>query len=165
MEEIQKTPTVLARYKSHKIVEAAKIIQVAPESDGTDRIPRATLHFEAGTIVVDHEYLAKHNPHPGGYYVKYSDDYASWSPAAQFEKGYTLVDDSPAKACVQDFGWAIQMLKAGNASAAPAGTARGCGWRCRLAWSTCRPHRSGPGPITTTLHRRVVRRRCCLASR
>jgi hypothetical protein len=40
---------------------------------------------------VDAEYVAKHKPQAGGYYVVYADGYKSWSPAAAFEEGYTLV--------------------------------------------------------------------------
>ena len=38
---------------------------------------------------VNHEYVRKHNPQVGGYYVVYKDGYKSWSPAEVFEKGYT----------------------------------------------------------------------------
>lgn len=38
---------------------------------------------------VDEEYVRKHNPVAGGYYVVYEDGYKSWSPADAFEKGYT----------------------------------------------------------------------------
>ena len=37
------------------------------------------------------EYMNKHNPQPGGYYVVYTDDYKSFSPAEAFEGGYTLI--------------------------------------------------------------------------
>ena len=38
---------------------------------------------------VDNEYITKHNPQPGGYYVVYADGYKSWSPPKAFEGGYT----------------------------------------------------------------------------
>lgn len=40
---------------------------------------------------VSEEYIVKHNPQIGGYYVVYADGYESWSPAAAFEEGYTRV--------------------------------------------------------------------------
>ncbi len=44
-----------------------------------------------GPINVSREYVLKHTPQAGGYYVVYSDGYQSWSPADAFESGYTLV--------------------------------------------------------------------------
>ena len=35
------------------------------------------------------EYMRKHDPQPGGYWVRYQDGYESWSPAQAFEEGYT----------------------------------------------------------------------------
>lgn len=37
------------------------------------------------------EYMNKHQPQIGGYYVKYADGYESFSPAEAFESGYTKV--------------------------------------------------------------------------
>ena len=34
------------------------------------------------------EYMTKHAPQVGGYYVLYEDGYASFSPAQPFEAGY-----------------------------------------------------------------------------
>ena len=36
-------------------------------------------------------FLAKHKPEVGGYWVQYADGYESFSPAAAFEEGYTLI--------------------------------------------------------------------------
>jgi hypothetical protein len=38
---------------------------------------------------VSKEYVEKHNPQAGGYYVVYKDGYKSFSPAEAFEEGYT----------------------------------------------------------------------------
>jgi hypothetical protein len=38
---------------------------------------------------VSDEYLLKHKPEVGGYYVQYDDGYKSFSPAKAFEEGYT----------------------------------------------------------------------------
>jgi hypothetical protein len=42
-------------------------------------------------IPVTAAYLAKHEPQVGGYLVIYDDGYYSYSPAAAFEAGYTLI--------------------------------------------------------------------------
>lgn len=44
-----------------------------------------------GAIPVTAEYIAKHKPVPGGYYVVYKDGYQSFSPAEAFEDGYSAV--------------------------------------------------------------------------
>ncbi len=41
------------------------------------------------------EYVNKHRPQPGGYYVQYADGYLSYSPAQAFEGSYTLLDAKP----------------------------------------------------------------------
>ena len=38
---------------------------------------------------VDFEYMRKHKPQVGGYFVQYEDGYKSFSPAEPFESGYT----------------------------------------------------------------------------
>lgn len=42
-------------------------------------------------VTVGPEYLLKHKPQPGGYYVLYEDGYESFSPAAAFEEGYARI--------------------------------------------------------------------------
>lgn len=43
------------------------------------------------SFVVSAEFMAKHKPEVGGYFVHYADGYESFSPAKAFEEGYTLV--------------------------------------------------------------------------
>lgn len=93
----------LPKYKCHKEVWALKIKEVKclldfPDGDEvfTKQIGTrgAKLIFEdAGyaPIEVSLAYLIKHNPRVGGYYVVYKDGYQSFSPAAEFEDGYTLI--------------------------------------------------------------------------
>jgi hypothetical protein len=74
-------------YKSHKVVQAAKIIGIDPEHLG---------HFEIalddGTQVMKTDaWQVRFAPTVGSYYVVYDDGYASVSPAAAFEAGYTEV--------------------------------------------------------------------------
>ncbi len=80
----------MKKYKSHKIVEAAKIEKISGDY-GT--VHGATLHFVGGgALLVSRAYLNKHEPNVGGYYVRYPDGYASWSPADAFEAGYTEIE-------------------------------------------------------------------------
>lgn len=86
----------LPSYKSHKIVRAAKITSVGPLKDGMAYlvlcIPKSTgTHFQD----VSDEYMNRHQPTVGGYFVVYADGYESWSPGNAFEEGYTLVESTP----------------------------------------------------------------------
>lgn len=78
---------VLPSWKCHKTVRAAKIVTVEP------LVGRTMLHLDGGapTIQVSDEYMAKHSPKPGGYYINYDDGYESFSPAKAFEDGYDLI--------------------------------------------------------------------------
>lgn len=85
----------LPRYRCHKEVWALKIKSVenptrpGDESDGSRIITPEDGRY--APFRVDHDYVRKHNPQPGGYYVVYADGYKSWSPAKAFEDGYTLI--------------------------------------------------------------------------
>lgn len=74
----------MPNYVSHKQVWALRIKSI----DGATITPddEGYAPFE-----VDEQYLAKHSPHVGGYYVVYADGYKSFSPAAAFEQGYTRI--------------------------------------------------------------------------
>jgi hypothetical protein len=74
----------LPRYRSHKEVGALLIGDV----HGNLLFP-AKHSFDASEV--SDEYLTKHKPHGGGYYVRHHDGYESFSPAAAFEKGYTPI--------------------------------------------------------------------------
>ena len=81
----------LPKYRCHKEVYALKIRSVV---DRTDTIPGRILTFsdpgyESLELPVSAEYIRKHAPVPGGYYVVYKDGYTSFSPADVFEEGYT----------------------------------------------------------------------------
>lgn len=84
----------MPRYKSHKTVHALKIAEVRQSPADVD-IPGGSWEIvpennNYAPIVVPHDFITKHNPQAGGYYVVYSDGYASFSPAVPFEQGYTL---------------------------------------------------------------------------
>ncbi|GGE36263.1 hypothetical protein GCM10007276_12190 [Agaricicola taiwanensis] len=77
----------MPRYRSHKEVWALKIASV----DGT------TLTFEKSgyaPLDVGAEFIERHKPEAGGYYVVYKDGYKSFSPAEPFEEGYTFITKS-----------------------------------------------------------------------
>lgn len=89
----------MPRYKCHKEVWALKIKAIAfdidaarienRETDGSAVITPEERGY--GPFRVDHDYVRKHNPQAGGYYVVYRGGYKSWSPAREFEDGYTLI--------------------------------------------------------------------------
>lgn len=89
----------LPQYQCHKRVWALKIKAVTRNSvleavsgdasQGSALITPADAGY--AEFRVDAEYLRKHNPQPGGYYVVYEDGYTSFSPAEAFESGYTRI--------------------------------------------------------------------------
>lgn len=81
-------PQELPNYRCHKVVRAAKIIEVVELTPGGAGMLHLDWNGEARTFPVTASYLARHNPKPGGYFVLYDDGYRSWSPAEAFEEGY-----------------------------------------------------------------------------
>ncbi len=79
------------KYRCHKEVHALKIkLIVISEDTGQGVITPEDERYSA--FVVSSEYVAKHKPQCGGYYVVYEDGYKSWSPAEAFESGYSLIE-------------------------------------------------------------------------
>lgn len=84
----------MPRYKCHKEVWALKIAKLEhtgtpdQESDGSLRMTPEEAQY--APIILPREYVQKHHPKVGGYYVVYKDGYKSFSPADVFEDGYTL---------------------------------------------------------------------------
>lgn len=92
----------LPLYTCHKQVRASKIMHIVYEHPfgGAAKLivelpTMATPPHVQPRIVIDvaESYVAKHEPAIGGYYVRYEDGYESFSPAAAFEAGYTLLDN------------------------------------------------------------------------
>ncbi len=87
------------KYKCHKEVYAFKIKAIDLDSTKAQEENRETdgsafiVPEEDGyePFKVDHEYMRKHKPEVGGYYVVYKDGYKSFSPAEAFEDGYELI--------------------------------------------------------------------------
>ena len=46
-------------------------------------------HF--APVAVSRDFVSKHEPKAGGYYVTYKDGYKSFSPAQAFEEGYARI--------------------------------------------------------------------------
>lgn len=82
----------MPRYKCHKEVWALKIkevkVQTNDEGGGWWITPEEPGYARFG---VPHDWVVKHDPKAGGYYVVYDDGYRSFSPAKAFEDGYTLL--------------------------------------------------------------------------
>jgi hypothetical protein len=80
----------MPRYECHKKVWALKIKNVIVKASTQEAtiVPEDEGYAE---FPVPYEYIVKHNPQAGGYYVVYQDGYKSFSPAEAFEKGYTLI--------------------------------------------------------------------------
>ena len=77
-------------YKCHKVVHALKIRHLIVRADGGLEMTPEEEGY-AG-IVLPLEFVKKHDPAQGGYYVIYEDGYKSFSPAEAFEKGYSRLD-------------------------------------------------------------------------
>ena len=83
--------TELPKYKSHKIIHAAKITEIQEhETDGTGSRTMVFGEVRASKFLTD-EWLERFKPEVGGYYVVYEDGYTSYSPAKAFEDGYTKI--------------------------------------------------------------------------
>lgn len=94
MEDVQ---IEMPKYQSHKQVWALKIKAIVLDSElaketnrETDGSATITPEEEGyAPFEVDAEYVRKHKPLVGGYYVVYKDGYKSFSPAEAFEEGNT----------------------------------------------------------------------------
>lgn len=88
----------MPQYQCHKKVWALKIKEVRQspadevfEGGSWQIIPDGSCF---GPVTVPHEFVLKHGPKAGGYYVVYEDGYKSYSPASAFESGYTLISEA-----------------------------------------------------------------------
>lgn len=89
------TTLPLPHYRSHKLVQAALITGMlgpGPLQGGDGarlllRLPSCDGHVTVEQAV-SAEYMRKHDPREGGYFVRYADGYESFSPAEAFEQGY-----------------------------------------------------------------------------
>jgi len=79
----------MPRYRCYKTVHALKLAAVQLAADGATAV-LTPCEDRYAPFEVPGEYIDKHNPQPGGYYVVYADGYKSFSPAEAFEAGYVL---------------------------------------------------------------------------
>ena len=84
------TSKEMPRWQCHKLVWALQIESIVASLTGASLYP---VDQSYGPILVDSEWIGKHQPHPNGYYVVYDDGYTSYSPQDAFESGYTLIDE------------------------------------------------------------------------
>lgn len=85
----------MPRYTCHKHVWALKITAIKRDGEAEERETDGSAMLtpaEEGyaPFKVDCQFMHKHKPEVGGYYVVYADGYKSYSPAKAFEEGYTL---------------------------------------------------------------------------
>lgn len=84
----------LPKYRCHKEVWAMKIARIEPYLAGgtvPDGVMLVPEDKQYSSFVLTDEFVRRHNPQPGGYYVVYEDGYRSYSPAEAFEAGYTRI--------------------------------------------------------------------------
>ena len=84
----------MPRYRCHKEVWALKIASVHHHPPGCGDPVEVMLtpdDTRYAPFLVRREYVEKHHPVAGGYYVVYTDGYTSFSPAKAFEDGYTRI--------------------------------------------------------------------------
>lgn len=79
----------MPKYQCHKKVWALKIAKLKVASDGTAVITPVEQGY--AEFDVESDFVEKHNPREGGYYVQYEDGYESYSPAELFESGYNKI--------------------------------------------------------------------------
>ena len=97
--EIHGVSMEMPKYKCIKDVLALKIKSIVFDSDlaaqsGRETDGSATFTPEDdrfAPIKLSAEFVHKHKPVKGGYYVVYKDGYKSFSPAVAFEEGYVLI--------------------------------------------------------------------------
>jgi hypothetical protein len=80
----------MPKYTCRKKVWALKIKKIdynKRESIGGAMITPCEKGYAPFGVAIG--YLSKHDPHVGGYYVVYKGGYKSFSPAMEFEDGYT----------------------------------------------------------------------------
>lgn len=90
----------MPKYQCHKQVWALKIGEIRHHANPDESGRTAAASYGAtikptdpnyGEFDVPAEFMMKHKPVVGGYYVVYDDGYKSFSPAAAFEAGYSLI--------------------------------------------------------------------------
>ena len=84
------TEIEMPRYQCHKQCWALQSDGILRMADGSGLLSFVNRRYDQRKASAD--YMQKHDPHVGGYFVVYPDGYQSFSPAAGFESGYTLIE-------------------------------------------------------------------------
>lgn len=79
-----------ADYICHKRVFAFRIAAIEMRPGTTGNVFEVISKNRQYKVLVDRAWIGRHNPEVGGYFVRYEDEYTSYSPDMAFEKGYTL---------------------------------------------------------------------------
>lgn len=82
----------LAKYRSHKVVAAGRVIGTDPGAPGALALLVEQADGSSVSVECDLKMFARYVPVPGDYYVVYEDGYASISPQKAFEDGYTKIE-------------------------------------------------------------------------
>lgn len=109
-------------YKCHKEVQAFKIFSITAQALGTaagDVVPPVMVNIPHGdgfqsvypsaqkteyvltdetgeySVVVDEDFMVKHDVYTEGYFVRYGNGHQSFSPKEAFEEGYTVSEEKP----------------------------------------------------------------------
>jgi hypothetical protein len=81
----------MPKYRCHKTVWALKIAGIE-NNQGVGEATITPVESRYAPFRVSSNYMTKHNPQVGGYYVVYQGDgYTSYSPSQAFEEGYTRI--------------------------------------------------------------------------
>jgi hypothetical protein len=86
----------LPRWKCHKEVEAFKIESITMVDAGHPFV-QYELAGDGCKITVSGDYLTQFRAKVGGYFVRYDNDYLSFSPPEPFEDGYKAIKAKKSK--------------------------------------------------------------------
>ena len=81
----------LPHYRSHKVVQAIRIEYVRVLEPGARGAMLTPYDASYPAFQVNHVFVIRNQPYPGGYYIRYKDGYESFSPAGAFEDSYERV--------------------------------------------------------------------------
>lgn len=107
----------MQRYRCYKLVDADLIVGSYTREEWPEQmaIPADAAHgirLQGGEWVnLTTKEVARHVPEVGEYFVVYRDGYRSFSPAKEFEDGYTpLLEESTGPVFLEPFGVLVQSL-------------------------------------------------------
>lgn len=85
-------PKGMPQYRCHKTVAALRITGIRESAGDAEGLVYLDVEPAVhGPVLTSLDWLDEKNVAVGGYLVSYEDGYRSYSPAAAFEAGYTLI--------------------------------------------------------------------------